>query len=156
MLLNPFLSYHFGDGWALSSSPDITANWIASGNKWTVPLGGVVSKVVQIGQLPAKLEVGGLLQRDPADGEPGSVAVSGDADLCVFRATDPANCAQGAVVRDVCDTWRPYAGRAGQDRGRTKSPRPLSGGCLLGGKRRSSARDVPHLRRACAFDVNHS
>lgn len=58
MLLNPFLSYHFGDGWALSSSPDITANWIASGNKWTVPLGGVVSKVVRIGQLPAKLEVG--------------------------------------------------------------------------------------------------
>jgi hypothetical protein len=58
MLLNPFLSYHFGDGWAVSSSPDITANWIAAGNKWTVPFGGVVSKVVQIGELPAKLEVG--------------------------------------------------------------------------------------------------
>jgi hypothetical protein len=58
MLLNPFLSYHFRDGWAVSTSPDITANWIASGNKWTVPLGGVVSKVIQIGDQPVKLEVG--------------------------------------------------------------------------------------------------
>jgi hypothetical protein len=57
MLLNPFLSYHFADGWALGSSPDITANWIAPGNKWTVPLGGAVSKVVRIGELPLKLEV---------------------------------------------------------------------------------------------------
>ena len=32
----PFFSYHFGDGLALSSSPQITANWIANGNKWTV------------------------------------------------------------------------------------------------------------------------
>ena len=31
LLLNPFISYHFGDGWSLGSSPDITANWIASG-----------------------------------------------------------------------------------------------------------------------------
>ena len=31
MLLNPIIGYHFGDGWALSSSPEITANWIASG-----------------------------------------------------------------------------------------------------------------------------
>ncbi len=58
MLLNPFLSYHFGDGWALSSSPDITANWIGAGNKWTLPLGGVVSKVFEFGELPLKLEVG--------------------------------------------------------------------------------------------------
>ena len=57
MLLNPFFSYHFRDGWALSSSPSITANWIASGNKWTVPVGGGVSKVVRLGELPLKLEV---------------------------------------------------------------------------------------------------
>jgi hypothetical protein len=57
MMINPFLSYHFGDGWALSSSPDITANWIGAGNKWTVPLGGVVSKVFEVGELPLKLEV---------------------------------------------------------------------------------------------------
>jgi hypothetical protein len=57
MLLNPFVSYHFGDGWALSSSPEITANWIANGNKWTVPVGGAVGKVVRLDELPLKLEV---------------------------------------------------------------------------------------------------
>ncbi len=57
MLLNPFFSYHFGDGWALISSPEITANWIASGNKWTVPIGGGGSKVVRFGELPLKFEV---------------------------------------------------------------------------------------------------
>jgi hypothetical protein len=57
MLLNPFLSYHFDDGWAFSSSPEITANWIATGNKWTIPFGGGVSKVVRVGELPLKLGV---------------------------------------------------------------------------------------------------
>jgi hypothetical protein len=56
-MLNPFFGYHFGDGWALASSPEITANWIASGNKWTIPVGGGVSKVVRLGELPFKLEV---------------------------------------------------------------------------------------------------
>ena len=53
-------------------------------------------------------------------------------------------------------TWRPHAGRGGQIRRRTKSPGALSGGCLLGGKRRLSADDVPNLRRTCSFDVNQS
>jgi hypothetical protein len=57
MLLNPFFSYHFADGWALVSSPEITANWLASGNKWTVPVGGGLSKLVRLGELPVKLEV---------------------------------------------------------------------------------------------------
>ena len=43
MLISPMIGYHFADGWALSSSPKIIANWIANGNKWTV--GGSVSKV---------------------------------------------------------------------------------------------------------------
>jgi hypothetical protein len=55
MLLNPIIAYHFGDGWALSSSPEIKANWIANGNKWTVPVGGGVSKVVRFGEQPIKL-----------------------------------------------------------------------------------------------------
>jgi hypothetical protein len=54
MLLNPIISYHFADGWALSSSPEITANWISNGNKWTVPVGGGVSKVVRFGEQPIK------------------------------------------------------------------------------------------------------
>jgi hypothetical protein len=57
MLLNPIIGYHFGDGWALSSSPEITASWIAGSNKWTVPVGGGVSKVIRIGDQPLKLGV---------------------------------------------------------------------------------------------------
>jgi hypothetical protein len=55
--LNPFVSYHLGDGWAISSSSDITANWIASGGKWTVPAGGGLSKVVQIAGQDVKFAV---------------------------------------------------------------------------------------------------
>ncbi|MBV9719317.1 MAG: neuromedin U [Candidatus Eremiobacteraeota bacterium] len=42
-LIQPFLNYNFKGGWAISSSPIITANWTAQ-NKWTVPIGGGVSK----------------------------------------------------------------------------------------------------------------
>jgi hypothetical protein len=52
LLLNPIISYHFGDGWAVGSSPDITANWIANGNKWTVPIGGGVSKDFRLSEQP--------------------------------------------------------------------------------------------------------
>ena len=55
LLLNPFASYHFNDGWAVSTSPNITADWISSEGKWTVPLGGGFSKVVRLGEQPVKL-----------------------------------------------------------------------------------------------------
>ncbi len=54
LLLNPIVSYHFGDGWAVGSSPNITSNWIASGAKWTVPVGGSFSKTVELGAQPIK------------------------------------------------------------------------------------------------------
>jgi hypothetical protein len=55
LLLNPIISYHFGDGWALSSSPEVTANWLDSGNKWTVPVGGGLSKTFRLGEQPIQL-----------------------------------------------------------------------------------------------------
>jgi hypothetical protein len=55
LLLNPVVSYHLADGWSVSSSPNITANWIASGNKWTIPFGGGVSKIIRLGDQPIKL-----------------------------------------------------------------------------------------------------
>jgi hypothetical protein len=57
LLPNPFMSYHFGDGWSLGSSPNITANWLTSGGKWTVPAGGGFGKVVRLGTQPIKLEL---------------------------------------------------------------------------------------------------
>src|SRR5262249_24188035 len=39
-LMQPFVNYNFGKGWALSTGPSITANWDApDGEKWTVPVG---------------------------------------------------------------------------------------------------------------------
>ena len=55
---NAFLNYNLGDGWYLTSSPIITADWQATpGNKWTVPVGGGFGKVQRIGGLPFNLSV---------------------------------------------------------------------------------------------------
>src|SRR5262249_14435345 len=101
MLLNPFFSYHFGDGWALTSSPQITANWIATGDKWTVPVGGGVSKVLRIGELPLKFEVAAL-QRGPANREPRPLAILGHIDFRLFRATCSTGPNEGTLIRTLC------------------------------------------------------
>jgi hypothetical protein len=60
LLLNPFISYHFGDGWSVGSSPNITANWLAEiGQQWTIPVGGGVDKMFRLGSQPVKLSVDG-------------------------------------------------------------------------------------------------
>jgi hypothetical protein len=59
LLLNPFVSYHFGEGWSAGSSPNITANWIFGGGKWTVPFGGGFSKTFQVGEQAVKAEADG-------------------------------------------------------------------------------------------------
>lgn len=52
-LLQPFINYNLPDGWYLSSSPIITANWRAdkAGDVWTAPLGGGVGKLFRLGQV---------------------------------------------------------------------------------------------------------
>jgi len=56
LLLNPLVSYHLDDGWAVSSSPNITANWVSKpGQQWTVPVGGGISKTFRAGTQPMKL-----------------------------------------------------------------------------------------------------
>lgn len=50
MTLRPLVNYNLPDGWYLSSSPSIAANWEADGgDRWLVPLGGGVGKVFAIG-----------------------------------------------------------------------------------------------------------
>lgn len=52
-LFQYFINYNLADGWYLSTTPIITANWEAeSGNQWTVPFGGGVGKLVKHGKLP--------------------------------------------------------------------------------------------------------
>jgi hypothetical protein len=51
--------YGLGNNWALVTDMIITANWNAgSDNRWTVPLGGGISKFFAIGHQPvtARLE----------------------------------------------------------------------------------------------------
>ena len=49
-LIEPFLNYNLPNGWYLLTDIIITANWQAdSSNRWTVPLGGGVGKLVKIG-----------------------------------------------------------------------------------------------------------
>jgi len=49
--MQPFINYNIGEGWYVVSNPVITADWEAdSGDKWTVPLGGGVGRVMHIGK----------------------------------------------------------------------------------------------------------
>jgi hypothetical protein len=51
--IQPFLNYNMDDGWYLSASPVITADWSAdSSETWTVPIGGGVGRVFRIGKQP--------------------------------------------------------------------------------------------------------
>jgi hypothetical protein len=56
-LLQPFLNYNLKNGWALSTSPVMTANWSAAQNKWAVPLGGGVSRTFKDGDQLMSLAV---------------------------------------------------------------------------------------------------
>ncbi|PWJ41782.1 neuromedin U [Sediminitomix flava] len=51
------IAYGLGKGWVVNTFPTITANWNAeSGEKWTVPVGGGINKLVFLGgKLPLNL-----------------------------------------------------------------------------------------------------
>jgi hypothetical protein len=58
MLIQPFINYNLPHGWYLSSAPIITANWKASADeRWTVPIGGGIGKIVRLGKLPVNLQL---------------------------------------------------------------------------------------------------
>jgi hypothetical protein len=57
-VLNPFINYNFGKGWALAFAPLISANWDASsGNQWTVPLGLGITKTTVFRNRPMNIGV---------------------------------------------------------------------------------------------------
>jgi hypothetical protein len=55
--LQPFINYNLKNGWALSTSPNITANWSATQNRWAVPLGGGVARTFKDGDQLMSLAV---------------------------------------------------------------------------------------------------
>ncbi len=59
LTVQPFINYNLPDGWYLSFSPIITANWSAKDSQqWTLPLGGAVGKIFRIGRLPFNASLG--------------------------------------------------------------------------------------------------
>ena len=50
-LFEPFVNYNLANGWYLVTDIIITANWQAdSSNRWTIPIGGGVGKLLRIGK----------------------------------------------------------------------------------------------------------
>jgi hypothetical protein len=60
MNLQPFFAWFFGEGWSVGYSGNILADWKApSNNRWTVPIGVAIGKVVKLGKLPIKIQLAG-------------------------------------------------------------------------------------------------
>ena len=56
MLLQPFVNYNLRHGWYLTSSPIITANWeVKPDQRWTVPVGGGVGRIIHLGKQPVNV-----------------------------------------------------------------------------------------------------
>ena len=56
MLMQPFVNYNLRHKWYLTSSPYVTANWEKIRNdRWTVPVGCGVGKIVRAGTLPLNI-----------------------------------------------------------------------------------------------------
>lgn len=56
--VQPFINLNFPHAWAFSTAPLITSNWSATHDqRWTVPLGGGVSKIAHIGDQPMNFEL---------------------------------------------------------------------------------------------------
>jgi len=68
-LLQPFVNYNFDGGWYATASPVITANWNAkSGERWTVPIGGGLGRVFNVGSQPVNAQLQGFYNVDHPSG----------------------------------------------------------------------------------------
>jgi hypothetical protein len=67
----PLIYRFFGEGWSVSYSGAIRADWKSSrGEKWTVPLGLSVGKVVMLGILPVQFQIAGQYFVERPEGGP--------------------------------------------------------------------------------------
>jgi hypothetical protein len=56
MLMQPFVNYNLRRKWYLTTSPYVTANWEKARNqRWTVPVGGGVGKIIRVGKQPLNI-----------------------------------------------------------------------------------------------------
>lgn len=67
--LQYFVNYNFDDGWYVASNPTMTANWDAdSSDRYTVPVGGGVGKLVRFGDQPVDFKLQGFWNAEKPDG----------------------------------------------------------------------------------------
>ncbi|HWB85997.1 MAG TPA: hypothetical protein VG675_17775 [Bryobacteraceae bacterium] len=58
-LVQYFVNYNLKNGWYIGSQPILTANWRVNGeNRWLVPFGWAVGKIVNVGKLPINAQLG--------------------------------------------------------------------------------------------------
>jgi opacity protein-like surface antigen len=58
LLVQPFINYNMAHGWFLTTSPVITADWLAAPDqRWTVPIGGGLGRVFKLGDQPMSMYV---------------------------------------------------------------------------------------------------
>jgi hypothetical protein len=56
MFMQPFVNYNLRHGWYLTSSPVVTADWEKQrAERWVVPVGGGVGKIMRVGALPVNM-----------------------------------------------------------------------------------------------------
>jgi hypothetical protein len=56
MLIQYFVDYNLKRGWYIVTSPILTADWEAkSGNRWVVPFGGGLGRIMRLGHQPVNL-----------------------------------------------------------------------------------------------------
>jgi opacity protein-like surface antigen len=70
-LAQPFVNYNMAHGWFLTSSPLITANWLAApGQQWTVPIGGGIGRIFKLGDQPVSAYISGYYNAVRPNGGP--------------------------------------------------------------------------------------
>jgi hypothetical protein len=78
MTFEPFVNYNMKDGWYLTSSPILTANWEAKNSeRWNIPLGGGIGRIFNIGKQPVNAQIQGFgYARTPTGGPDWSIRAS--------------------------------------------------------------------------------
>ena len=70
-VMQPFASYNLADGWYLTTAPVWVANWqAASGQKWAIPLGGGVGRIMKFGNQPVNLRAEAYVNAVKPDSAP--------------------------------------------------------------------------------------
>lgn len=70
-LLQYFINYNLPEGWYLTSSPIITADWQESNsNRWTIPFGAGVGRIFKIGNQPVNAQVQAFVNVEKPDQGP--------------------------------------------------------------------------------------